>query len=126
MRTYWIFLLVSLMMTLGIAVSFAQNGTGDLGTTINQIRQMSPGDKNLMLTTMGVPDTSGLSLANIIAWMIFGAVGFVAFVYGKKMGSFKPMVIGLVLMVYSYFVTQTLWLYIVGAGLCVGLYFWRE
>ena len=126
MKTNKIVWLAGFLLTAVIPPAFAQNETSDLATTLNQFSHMNPGDKNLMLSTMGVPDVSGISLVNIIAWMIFGAVGFVAFVYGKKMGSFKPMVIGLVLMVYPYFVTQTLWLYTVGVGLCVGLYFWRD
>ncbi|MBI5416310.1 MAG: hypothetical protein HZA29_05805 [Candidatus Omnitrophica bacterium] len=61
-------------------------------------------------------------MAKIIAWLIFGGVGFVAFVYGKKQQSFKPLLIGLALMGYPYFVNDTFWLYAVGAGLCFLLY----
>ena len=68
----------------------------------------------------------GWSLANIIAWVIFGGVGFIAFVYGKKMSSWRPMVIGIALMAYPYFVTNTVALYLVGIVLCAGLYFFRE
>ena len=37
--------------------------------------------------------------AALIGSLIFGAVGFVAFTYGRKMVLYKPMVVGLVLMV---------------------------
>ena len=66
------------------------------------------------------------SIMNILAWVIFGGVGFVAFVYGKKQSSFKPLVIGIVLIAYPYFVTNTIALYMVGFILCAALYFWRD
>ena len=75
-------------------------------------------------------DTSG-GIMGFSAWALFGAivfggVGFVAFVYGKKNQEMRPMLLGLVLMVYPYFVKQTFWLYVVGALMCAALYFWRE
>ena len=69
---------------------------------------------------------SAFSPAKIIAWLIFGAIGFGVFLYGKKERSFKPLIIGIALMGYPYFVNSTLWLYAVGAGLCLVLYFWRD
>ena len=66
------------------------------------------------------------SVANIIAWVIFGGVGFIAFVYGKKMSLWRPLVIGIVLSIYPYFVSNTLVLYGVGMALCALLFFWRE
>ena len=65
-------------------------------------------------------------MAKIVAWIIFGAVGFSAFVYGKKERSFKPLVVGIALMGYPYFINGTFWLYAAGAGLCLVLYFWRD
>ena len=38
---------------------------------------------------LGPAGVSAFSLAKIIAWITFGAVGFAAFVYGKKERSFK-------------------------------------
>lgn len=80
-------------------------------------------DQNMLLGPAGV---SAFSLAKIIAWITFGAVGFAAFVYGKKERSFKPLVVGIALMGYPYFVNATFWLYAVGIGLCLVLYFWRD
>lgn len=45
-----------------------------------------------------------------------------AFVYGKKQGAAGPMVLGLALMGYPYFVTQTWLLYALGM-LLTGLLF---
>jgi len=58
--------------------------------------------------------------------LLFGAIGLAAFIYGKRMVLYKPMVIGIVLMAYPYFVAQTWLLYAVGCALCVGLYVFRE
>jgi predicted membrane-bound dolichyl-phosphate-mannose-protein mannosyltransferase len=46
----------------------------------------------------------GLSAASLVSGLIFGSIGFVAFVYGKRMNLWKMMLCGLVLMTYPYFV----------------------
>jgi hypothetical protein len=58
--------------------------------------------------------------------LLFGAIGLAAFIYGKRMVLYKPMVIGIVLMAYPYFVAQTWLLYAVGCALCLGLFVFRE
>jgi hypothetical protein len=50
----------------------------------------------------------------------------VAFVYGKKMSSFKPMAIGIALMGFPYFVQNTVVLYSIGAALTISLYVFRD
>ena len=69
---------------------------------------------------------SGFSFANLIAGFIFSGIGLAAFIYGKKQGSLKPLSIGIALMAYPYFLTSTFWLYAVGIGLCLLLYYWRD
>jgi len=64
--------------------------------------------------------------AALLGSLLFGAIGLGAFMYGKKMVRYKPMVIGIALMAYPYFVPQTWLLYAVGCALCVGLYAVRE
>lgn len=66
------------------------------------------------------------NLGKIIAYTIFSAVGFVAFVYGKKMTLWRPMVIGAVLMGYPYLISDTLAIYLIGIAFTAALYFWRE
>ena len=58
--------------------------------------------------------------------ILFGAIGLAAFIYGKRMVLYRPMVIGIVLMAYPYFVAQTWLLYAVGCALCLGLFVFRE
>ena len=62
------------------------------------------------------------SISNIIGGLIFGSVGFVAFVYGKKQAEFKPMVLAIALMAYPYFVSNTLAIYAIG-GILTALLF---
>jgi len=66
------------------------------------------------------------SPAILFAALLFGLVGIIAFNYGRKNACWGPMVLGLALMTFPYFVSQTWAVYLVGTGLCVGLYFWRE
>jgi len=49
-----------------------------------------------------------------------------AFVFGKRRGLAKPMIIGVVLMGYPYFIADGTLVFIVGAALCYLLYLFRE
>jgi hypothetical protein len=66
------------------------------------------------------------SPANLFAGLIFGSVGLVAFMYGKKRALWRPMIIGVALMAYPYFISGTFFLYLIGIALTAALYFWRE
>ena len=66
------------------------------------------------------------SPAVLFGSLLFGAIGLAAFIYGKRMVLWKPMVIGIVLMAYPYFIAQTWLLYSVGCVLCLGLYVFRD
>jgi hypothetical protein len=63
--------------------------------------------------------------ANLIGGLVFGSIGFVAFVYGKRMNLWKPMLLGIGLMVYPYFVSDDIALIAIGAIGTVGLFFLR-
>jgi len=66
------------------------------------------------------------SFINLFAAILFGTVGFAAFMYGKKLASWKPMTIGVALMVYPYFIEETWLLYAIGVALCAGIFVWRD
>ena len=68
----------------------------------------------------------GINWWNIIGGIIFGIIGWYAFIHGKKEKNWRPMVIGIALMVYPYFVTNTILAFAVGIALTAALYFWRE
>jgi hypothetical protein len=65
------------------------------------------------------------TLGAVFGMIVFGAIGFAAFLYGKRMMLPRPLIIGVVLMVYPYFVPQASWLYAVGTLLTVGLFYPR-
>jgi len=66
------------------------------------------------------------SSAELVASLIFGSIGFVAFVYGKRMHTWKPMLIGLALMAYPYFVSNPVVFYALGLVGSASLFFVRE
>lgn len=70
-----------------------------------------------------VPVFSG---ANLIGGLLFGSIGFVAFVYGKRMHVWKPMFLGLALMAYPYFVTNDIALFAIGAVGTAVLFLFRD
>ena len=58
--------------------------------------------------------------------IVFGAIGMGAFVFGKRRGLAKPMLIGVALMVYPYFISDGWLVFLIGAALCYLLYLFRE
>ena len=67
-----------------------------------------------------------LSPSNLFGCIIFGAIGLSAFIYGKKNALWRPMVIGIALMMYPYFFSKTLLIYLVGAAFTAALFLWRD
>jgi hypothetical protein len=66
------------------------------------------------------------SAANLIGGLVFGSIGFVAFVYGKRMNLWKPMLLGIGLMVYPYFISDDRIMLVVGIFGSTALFFFRE
>jgi len=66
-----------------------------------------------------------LDTSTLLAGIIFGAIGFVAFIYGKKQSEWKPMLIGAALMVYPYFVPGATLQWAVGALLTLMIFVFR-
>jgi len=60
-------------------------------------------------------------MIDLVSSFIWGTVGLAFLVYGKKAGEMLPMIIGLILMVLSYFLTCG-WLTLVAIVLLV--FFW--
>ncbi|MFL6528135.1 MAG: hypothetical protein ACJ8I9_08555 [Chthoniobacterales bacterium] len=65
------------------------------------------------------------STAELLAGLIFGSIGFVAFLYGKRQAVWRPMFTGLALMVYPYFVADALAVWGIGAALTASLLLFR-
>jgi hypothetical protein len=68
-------------------------------------------------------DASG---ASMIGALLFSSIGVVAFIYGKRMNRWKPMLCGIVLMIYPYFVADAAIVYAIGAFGTGALYFLRD
>ncbi|HPF12743.1 MAG: hypothetical protein H6830_07970 [Planctomycetes bacterium] len=64
-------------------------------------------------------------LNNLIAGFLFGSIGMVAFVYGKRMVQWSTMFLGMALMAFPYLIEDTLWVYIVGVVLTACLFVFR-
>jgi len=62
----------------------------------------------------------------IFGGLLFSSIGFVAFVYGKRLSRWKPMLCGIALMVYPYFIADAALLYAIGAFGTGALYFLRD
>jgi hypothetical protein len=66
------------------------------------------------------------SVAGILAGLLVSTLGFAIFLYGKNVQRFWPLVVGLAMMTYPWFIYSALWLCVITGGLCVVLYLTRE
>jgi hypothetical protein len=57
--------------------------------------------------------------------LLFGSIGLGFFVYGRKQKVVVPLVCGLVLMVFPYFISNTILLVAIGVALMAVPYFVR-
>jgi hypothetical protein len=64
--------------------------------------------------------------ANLIGGLLFGSIGFVAFIYGKRMHVWRPMLLGLALMAFPYFVANDIALFAIGALGTAALFLFRD
>ena len=61
---------------------------------------------------------------SLLLWgVLFGSVGFGFFLYGKKQKAIVPLVCGMALMVFPYFVSNTVLLVVIGVALVAVPYF---
>lgn len=78
------------------------------------------------LNSLGALGITLPSPAYLFGAIVFGIIGWVAYRYGKKNEAAAVKWIGVALMLYPYAVSETWLLYLVGAGLCGALYWFRE
>lgn len=65
------------------------------------------------------------SEAQLVWGMLFGAIGLGYFLYGKKQRAVVPLVVGIALFIFPYFISSTVVLVIVGAVIVAVPYFVR-
>ena len=67
-----------------------------------------------------------MSSEAFLLWgVVFGSVGLAYFVYGKKQRLVVPLLCGIGLMAFPYFISNTVLLVVVGLALSVVPYFFR-
>jgi hypothetical protein len=57
--------------------------------------------------------------------MLFGSIGLAFFIYGKRQRTVVPLICGLVLMIFPYFISNTVLLVVLGVVLVALPYFLR-
>ena len=62
-------------------------------------------------------------MEGLLVGMIAGVIGAAYFMYGKKQQKFAPMLAGVALCVYPYFIDSVPWLLVIGAALCAAPFF---
>ena len=67
-----------------------------------------------------------LSGSNLFAGLLFSSIGFVGFVYGKRMSAWKPMFIGMALMAYPLFISETMALCAIGLAGSAALFWFHD
>jgi len=66
-----------------------------------------------------------LDTSSLLWGLLFGSIGFGFFVYGRRQKRVVPLVCGLSLMIFPYFVSNTLLLVTLGLALIATPYFVR-
>ncbi|MFC5526146.1 hypothetical protein ACFPPA_10365 [Rhodanobacter ginsengisoli] len=64
-----------------------------------------------------------MSASTLLWGVLFGSIGLGFFLYGKKQQAIVPLVCGVALMVFPYFVSGTAWLVVIGMTLMAIPYF---
>jgi hypothetical protein len=67
-----------------------------------------------------------MNSSQILWGLLFGTVGMGFFVYGRKQQAAVPLVCGLALMVFPYFVSNSVYLVLIGVALMAVPYFVRS
>jgi hypothetical protein len=98
-------------------------GFGSAAPPVDFRSQWNKKDQMNPLAPLGLTLPSPAYLTGAI---LFGIIGFAAYRYGKKASLAIPKWIGITLMFYPYAISETWMLYLIGAGLCIALYFFRE
>jgi hypothetical protein len=53
----------------------------------------------------------------LLASLFIGSIGVVMFLYGRRQGRVPHVAVGIVLIVYTYFVSSVVWMLVIAAAL---------
>ena len=62
----------------------------------------------------------------LILGIVFSVIGMAAFAYGRKSKKSSPLIGGMILMIFPYFVPNPLLMVLIGAVTLVGMYLFPE
>ena len=68
---------------------------------------------------------SQLNTSSLLWGLLFGSIGLGFLIYGRKQRAVVPLICGLTLMVFPYFVSNTILLVVIGVVLIAIPYFFR-
>ena len=114
MKNILLAVIVTILLTL---VGYCQSPQDLIGDVTNLYTDSVKSGNNLIL---------GYSFWGLMGGILFGSIGFIAFMYGKRSSELKPMITGILLMGYPYFIKNSMAIYLVGIALTVALFVWRE
>jgi hypothetical protein len=66
-----------------------------------------------------------MNTSSLLWGLLFGSVGLGFFIYGKRQSAIVPLVCGMALMTFPYFISNTLLLVLIGIALMALPYFFR-
>jgi hypothetical protein len=69
--------------------------------------------------------TTALDTSSLLWGLLFGSIGLGFFVYGRRQRTVVPLVCGIALMIFPYFVSNTILLVVLGVALIAIPYFVR-
>ena len=61
----------------------------------------------------------------LLLGVVFSSIGLGYFIYGKKQQQTMPLICGIALMIYPYFIENTVFLILIGIILCIAPQFIR-
>ncbi len=67
-----------------------------------------------------------MSVGQLLWGVVFSSIGVGYFIYGKKQGSLIPLLCGIALMAYVYFISNVYLLVAVGVAISAVPYFLRD
>jgi hypothetical protein len=66
-----------------------------------------------------------METSSLLWGMLFGSIGLGFLIYGRKQRAVVPLVCGLALMIFPYFISNTILLVVIGVALMAIPYFLR-
>lgn len=83
----------------------------EIAEAANRLQQQASGSQTQDSLLMG------MSMGSLLANLLFSGIGFVYFKYGRNTQSTPAIVTGVALMVYPYFISNTLYMVLTGLGI---------